>query len=67
MDTKEILTAVKAEISRLQKVVDLLEGSTSSTKAAAPPKRKGHKWTAAQKKAMSEHQKAIWAKRKKRQ
>jgi len=66
MDIKEILTAVKAEISRLQKVVDLLEGATPSTKAATPSKRKGHKWTAAQKKAMSEHQKAIWAKRKKR-
>jgi uncharacterized NAD(P)/FAD-binding protein YdhS len=67
MDTRQILTEVKAEISRLQKVVDLLEGSTPSPRtAAATAKRKGHKWTAAQKKAMSEHQKAIWAKRKKR-
>jgi hypothetical protein len=58
MDTRQILTEVKAEISRLQKVVDLLEGGTTSTK------RKGHQWTAAQRKAMSLKQKARWAKQK---
>jgi hypothetical protein len=68
MDTHQILQAVKAEISRLQKVVDLLEGSTPSPKtAAATAKRKGHEWTAAQRKAMSDLQKARWAKKKKRQ
>lgn len=68
MDTHQILQAVKAEISRLQKVVDLLEGSTPSPKAAvASRKHKGHKWTAAQRRAMSDLQKARWAKKKKRQ
>jgi hypothetical protein len=72
MDTREILTAVKSEISRLQKVVDLLEVgttsrvSTSASNQTSPTKRKSRKWTAAQRKAMSLHQKQIWAKRKKR-
>jgi hypothetical protein len=73
MDTKQILTEVKAEISRLQKVVDLLEDGTTSSPSRASNtnrvmsgggKRKGHKWTAAQRKAMSLNQKARWAKRK---
>ena len=43
MDTHQILQAVKAEISRLQKVVDLLEGGTTpspkAVAATATPKR----------------------------
>lgn len=72
MDTREILAAVKAEVSRLDKVVALLEGgtvatTTSSTLTASPtaPKKKAHKWTAAEKKAMSIKQKALWAAKKK--
>ena len=70
MDTRQILTEVKAEISRLQKVVDLLEGGTTSSLSRASNtgggmsgsgKRKGHKWTTAQRKAMSLKQKARWA------
>jgi hypothetical protein len=73
MDTRQILTEVKSEISRLQKVVDLLEGGTPSSPSRASNtdggmsgggKRKGHKWTAAQRKAMSLKQKARWAKQK---
>jgi hypothetical protein len=71
MDTHQILQAVKSEISRLQKVVDLLEGGTTSSSRASNTdggmsggKRKGHKWTAAQRKAMSLKQKARWAKQK---
>jgi hypothetical protein len=74
MDTRQILTEVKAEISRLQKVVDLLEGGTtpspirtSSTGGgmSGGGKRKGHKWTEAERKAMSLKQKARWAAKKK--
>lgn len=69
MDTRQILTEVKAEISRLQKVVDLLEGGTTSNRpptqvAKATTKRKGHQWTEAERKAMSLKQKARWAKKK---
>jgi hypothetical protein len=74
MDTREILAAVRAEVSRLNKVIALLEGGTpapsttttnSSTTNSTTPKRKTHKWTAAQKKAMSIKQKALWAAKKK--
>jgi hypothetical protein len=70
MDTREILAAVKAEVSRLNKVVALLEGgatTTSPTPAASStaPKKKAHKWTAAEKQAMSIKQKALWAAKKK--
>jgi hypothetical protein len=74
MDTREILTAVKAEISRLQKVVDLLEDgampSPSQPPAAAQvaksrSRRNAHKWTEAERKAMSLKQKARWAAKKK--
>ena len=73
MDTRQILTEVKAEISRLQKVVDLLEGGTTSSLSRASNtgggmsgsgKRKGHKWTTAQRKEISLTQKARWAKQK---
>lgn len=72
MDTREILTAVKSEISRLQKVVDLLEGGTSSSNRApatqaakTTTKRKVHQWTDAERKAMSLAQKARWAAKQK--
>jgi hypothetical protein len=73
MDTKQILTEVKAEISRLQKVVDLLESGTTTRSNRAPTtqaaktatKRKGHQWTDAERKAMSLKQKARWAAKKK--
>jgi hypothetical protein len=69
MDTRQILTEVKAEISRLQKVVDLLEGGTTSNRPATQTaktatKHKGHQWTEAERKAMSLKQKARWAKQK---
>lgn len=70
MDTREILAAVKAEVSRLNKVIALLEGGTPAptsapTSTTTTPKRKAHMWTAAQKKAMSVKQKALWAAKKK--
>jgi hypothetical protein len=70
MNTQQILQAVKGEISRLQKVVALLdEGATNHTPAATattPLKRKAHKWTNAQRKAMSIAQKARWAAKKRK-
>ena len=73
MDTREILAAVKAEVSRLNKVIALLEGgtpapapTTTTTNSTTTPKRKAHKWTAAQRKAMSIQQKALWAAKKKK-
>ena len=70
MDTREILAAVKAEVSRLNKVIALLEGGTpasapTTTSPTTTPKRKAHKWTQAQRKAMSIKQKALWAAKKK--
>jgi hypothetical protein len=72
MDTRQILTEVKAEISRLQKVVDLLEGGTTTPTrgpvtqvAKTTTKRKGHQWTDAEREAMSLKQKARWAAKKK--
>lgn len=69
MDTKAILAAVKQEIGRLQKVADLLEPSNPLTPVSAvtkTPAKKGHRWTAAQRKAMSAKLKASWAKRQKK-
>jgi hypothetical protein len=71
MDTREILAAVKAEVSRLNKVIVLLEGGTpapaptTTSPTTTTPKRKVHKWTQAQRKAMSIKQKALWAAKKK--
>jgi len=64
MNTSQILAAVKAEVSRLNKVIALLETDSDSptqpaTHAGNP---KAHKWTAAERKAMSLKQKARWAK-----
>jgi hypothetical protein len=64
MDTKEILTAVKAEISRLQKVVNILEGTTTSSPKAATTTttpRKRPRLSAAARKKISQAQKARWA------
>lgn len=63
MDTNQILQAVKAEISRLQKVVDLLEGTAPSPKAAAATTttRKRPRLSAAARKRISLAQKARWA------
>ena len=74
MDTREILAAVKAEVSRLNKVIALLEGgipaptpsTTTTNSTTTTPKRKAHTWTAAEKKAMSIKQKALWAAKKKK-
>jgi copper homeostasis protein CutC len=64
MDTHQILQAVKAEISRLQKVVDLLEGGTTpspkAVAATATPKHRG--LSTAARKRISKAQKARWAK-----
>ena len=68
MDTKQILSAVKSEIARLQKVVDLLQDGAATptnrpaaTAGAAASGRKAHKWTQAERHAMSLKQKARWA------
>jgi hypothetical protein len=64
----DILAAVKAERDRLNKVIALLEGTPTTTivrTTKTARKKHGHKWTAAEKKAMSVRQKAIWAKKKK--
>ena len=64
----DILAAVKAERDRLNKVIALLEGTPTTTivrTTKTTRKKHGHKWTAAEKKAMSIRQKAIWAKKKK--
>lgn len=69
MDTKAILAAVKQEIARLTKVVDLLETSNPSTPVSVgskTPAKKGHRWTAAQRAEMSRKLKASWAKRSKK-
>jgi hypothetical protein len=71
MDTREILASVKAEVLRLNKVIALLEGGTpapaaATTSTTTAPKRKAHTWTAAEKKAMSIKQKALWAAKKKK-
>jgi hypothetical protein len=64
----DILAAVKAERDRLNKVIALLEGTPTTTivRKTKTSKKHGHKWTAAEKKAMSLRQKAIWAKRRKK-
>jgi hypothetical protein len=65
MDTHQILQAVRAEISRLQRVVALLEEGTSrspkSAAATAAP-RKSRGMSAAARKRISLAQKARWAK-----
>ena len=67
MDTQTILFAVKAEISRLQKVVDVLEPSTTTKPASViNPAKKGHVWTQAQRAEMSRKLRASWTKRLKR-
>ena len=71
----DLLQLVKQERDRLNKVIALLEpgAPTSNSPAAqptgasasnsAPRKHKRHEWTAAERKAMSLKQKALWAKK----
>ena len=65
-----LLEQAKLERDRLNKVTALLVGTTTTTttpaKTAKATKRHGHKWTAAEKNAMSIRQKAASAKRRKK-
>jgi len=63
MDTNEILAAVKTEITRLQKVVNLLEGGTThhSSIARAVARTKRPPLSAAARKRIAAGQKARWA------
>jgi hypothetical protein len=64
-----LLELAKKERARLDQVIRLLEGSTSTTTTTPPTKNKpklhGKVWTDAERKAMSVKMKAIAAKRKK--
>jgi alanyl-tRNA synthetase len=59
----DILAAVKAERDKLNRVIALLEPTPTTIPHTA--KKQGHKWTDAERKAMSLKQKAAWAKRRK--
>lgn len=63
----DILKLAKQERDRLNKVIAMLEpeGETSTPKSHKTQKRKGHEWTAAERKAMSIRQKRIWATKRK--
>jgi hypothetical protein len=63
-----LLEQAKLERDRLNKVIALLEGTTTTptAKPAKSTKTHGHRWTTAERKAMSDKQKALWAKKKKR-
>jgi hypothetical protein len=63
MDTNKLLEEVKSEIVRLQKVVDLLEGSTIVSKRKGKGTRKPMSAEARAKIAAA--QKKRWAKQKK--
>jgi hypothetical protein len=68
----DLLQLAIQQRDRLDQVIKLLRGTpaitpTSKPASASRTKAKGHKWTAAQREAMSVHQKKIWANRKKRQ
>jgi hypothetical protein len=75
MPRMDLLAIAKAERAKLDRVIALLEelpktGMLSSPQATKPStstgqKRTPHRWTAAQKKAMSLKQKALWAAKKK--
>jgi hypothetical protein len=62
MDTQHLLEEVRKEISRLQKVEALLEGSSSPRKGKGKGKRK---LSAAARKKIGDAQRARWAKVKK--
>jgi hypothetical protein len=55
-----LLEQAKRERDRLNKVIALLEGATTTVKPAKTAKKHGHKWTAAERKAMSLRQRAAW-------
>jgi hypothetical protein len=61
MDTSSLLAEVRSEITRLQKVVDLLEGS-SPRKGRGKGKRK---LSPEARKAIGDAQRARWAKKRK--
>jgi len=64
MNTEQIVQEVEAEISRLQNVVALLRGSSSSSSTKAS--RRGKRTlSAAARKKISDAQKARWAKQRK--
>jgi hypothetical protein len=60
-----MLGEVEAQIAKLQSVANALRGIESSpSKSGTATKGKGHRWTDAERKAMSLKQKARWAKQK---
>ena len=67
MDTKALLEEVKLEIERLQKVVDLLEGSTTSSKRKGKGRGKGARgpMSDATKAKIAAARKKAWAEKKK--
>ena len=77
LDTKQILTDLRTELSRLDKAINALESldSTGSTVArrgrpaadqAAPQQRRARRLTAAGRKRLSEMMKKRWAERRKK-
>jgi hypothetical protein len=63
MDASKLLQEIKAEIARLQQVVELLEGSTTVSKRKGKGTRQP--MSAAARKKISDAQKKLWAKAKK--
>lgn len=61
MDTNKLLQEVNAEISRLQQVADLLEGSTTVSKSKGKGKGK-RKLSRAARNKIAAAQRARWAK-----
>jgi hypothetical protein len=61
LDTKRMLREVEAEITKLERIADVLRGSTAK-RGAARGKRKG--MSAAARRKISLAQKARWAKQK---
>lgn len=59
-----LLEQAKLEYERLGKVIAMLEGTTPTSTKSTATKQHGRTWTAAEKKAMSLKQKAMWAKKK---
>ena len=69
MSMQSAIDVLKNEMAKLQQAIQLLEGTGTGRKAkdmpialSVPQKRKGRKYTAAQKKAQSIATKARWAK-----
>jgi len=83
MATEHILALLTAERDKLNKAIEALSGTirrrgrpprnplaiaaSAHVKAAAPPKRKGRTFTAAQRKAAAERMRQRWAAKKKAQ